>query len=400
VIGGLILIVLMYVLSIPMLQLLKKRKAWFSLKLMKKLYWFHMFFAGVYYVMVMSSPSDSVGYYQRPQAILEGWFSVYDTGTPFVDFVGFPFINYMGFTYEMMMALFAWLGYWGFVYFYIFFKENLQHKHSFKGIDLVTLILFLPNMHYWTASLGKGSIIFFGLGMAMYGISSLNNRKVALVIGMLLVYHVRPHVFLFMAIAIVIGFITGRQKIPVYQKLMVLAGGTAALVLLYDQILGFVNLDSENLLESFDQFSNTRAYELSKAGSGIDISNYPLFLKLLTFWFRPLFFDSPGPVGLIVSFENVFYLFLASKLFQGGVIGYLRKSSAMVKTCAVVFLATSFALSGTLSNLGIIIRQKSMVMYFFLFIVLSFMDYKKHKKIFKKQPVPGHGSELIALPAT
>jgi hypothetical protein len=269
------------------------------------------------------------------------------------------------------------MGFWGFVCFYIFFRENISSRLTWKGHDLVNLLIFLPNMHYWTASLGKGSIIFWGLGMMVYGLSRMSHRKLALVTGLLLIYHVRPHIFLFMAAAILLGLFTGRQRTPFYQKLIVFAGSASALVLLYDKILGLMNLDADNLLESFGQFAASRSGELAKAGSGIDISHYPLVLKLFTFWFRPLFVDAPGPIGIIVSFENLFYLFLACQLFRGGFPGFFMKSPALVKTAAVAFLATSFALSGALSNLGIIMRQKSMVMYFFAFIVLSFMDYKK-----------------------
>ena len=91
---------------------------------------------------------------------------------------------------------------------------------------------------------------------------------------------------------------------------------------------------------------------ISKAGSGINISNYPLILKLFTFWFRPLFVDAPGAMGLVVSFENMLYVALTAKLFQKGFIKFLRKGSALLKTSAVTFLATSFALSNTMSNMG------------------------------------------------
>jgi hypothetical protein len=90
-------------------------------------------------------------------------------------------------------------------------------------------------------------------------------------------------------------------------------------------------------------------------------------------------------MGLVVSVENMLYLFLTAKLFQKGFIKFLRKGSALLKTSAVTFLATSFALSTTMSNMGIIIRQKSMIMYFLLFVVLSFLDYKKHQAVMKKQ---------------
>jgi hypothetical protein len=375
--GAIILMILLFLITLPLLQGMKKRYAWFQYRLMKNLYWYHMLFALIYYLYVQTSASDSVAYYERSQTAYESWAEAYGTGTPFIDFLAYPFVNYFRFPYEMMMVLFAWLGYWGFVFFYIVFKENIRFKHTWRGIDLVSLIIFLPNMHYWTASLGKGAVIFLGLGMAMYGLSQLNNRKLGLLAGLLIIYHVRPHVFFLMGLGILAGMITGRQKVPLYQKLIVVAGVGVAVFFLYGDIMSFASLDSENLLASFDQLSGHRAEELAKAGSGLDISNYPLPFKLFTFWFRPLFFDAPGPIGIIVSFENLFYLMLAAKLFQRGFFRFLGKSTALTKTSVMVFLATSFALSGTLSNLGIIIRQKSMVMYFFLFLVIAFLDHKK-----------------------
>jgi len=388
VIGALFLVIVLFAITLPLLQVMKARFAWFQSGMIKNLYWYHILFALIYYVYVQSSASDSVAYYNRAESGYENWLEAYGTGTPFIDFVAWPFVNYLGFSYEMMMTLFAWMGYWGFVFFYITFKENIRFKHSLKGIELIALIVFLPNMHYWTASLGKGSIIFLGLGMSMYGLSRLKSRKIALLIGLLIVYHVRPHVFFLMGMGILAGLVTAREKVPLYQKLMVFAGVGVAVFFLYDDVMAFANLDSENLFESFDQLSSHRSVELAKAGSGIDISGYPLPLKLFTFWFRPLFIDAPGPIGIIVSFENLFYLWLAAKLFSGGFIGFMGKSPALVKTSAVVFLATSVALSGTLSNLGIIIRQKSMVMYFFLFIILCYMDYKKGILVSRKKKLP------------
>ena len=394
-IGAIILIIVLFGITIPILNSFKKGKTWFDLGLMKGLYWYHMFFGGVYYVMVMNSRSDSVGYFRRALYEYEYWLLMYTRGTRFIDFLAYPFVKHLAFSYEMMMVLFTWMGYWGFVYFYMFFKENVLYKHKFlpgmnlggssPGIDMITLFIFLPNMHYWTASLGKGAIIFWGLGLAMYGLSKISTRKMLFILGLAIVYHVRPHVFLFMTVGIIVGMFTGRQKIPTYQKAVVFVGVSVTLALMYNTIMSFVGLDSENLIESFDKFSSGRSVELAKANTGIDISNYPLILKLFTFWYRPLFFDAPGAAGLIVSFENVVYILLTAKLFQPGFIKYVKSSSALVKASAVVFLATSFALSATLSNMGIIIRQKSMVMYFFLFIIISFLDYKKHQQVMRKK---------------
>ena len=383
--GALILIPLLFVASIPLLGMLKSRHPWLNTRLMHWLFWYHILFAAIYYITVMSAPSDSVSYYRKALYGYYSWFDAYDTSTVFIHFVAYPFENYFKFTYEMMMVLFAWMGYWGFVYFYIFFKENIRYKHVWLGIDLTTLIVFLPNMHFWSASLGKGAIIFLGIGLTVYGLSRIDKRKLALVMGLLIVYHVRPHIFFIMAVAIIIGIFTGRQKIPLYQKFIILAGGAVALVLLYDEILAFANLDSNDLLGSYDATTNKRATDLAKSGSGIDISSYPFIFKLFTFWYRPLFFDSPSFAGLMVSFENLFYIFLTLKLFNKKFLSFIPKAPAIVKTSLVVFVGTSVAMCGTLSNLGLIIRQKTMVMYFFSFVVMAFMDYKKDLRLQKKQ---------------
>jgi hypothetical protein len=391
--GAFILIILFYFLNAFLLSKFKAKLPWLNEQHMQKLYVYHMLFWLIYYLMTSSAPTDSVEYY-RMSGQYTNWFDAYTTGTVFIHFVAYPFTNYLFFTYEMQMALFAWFGYWGFVYFYILFKENVRYNHKLFGFELISLFVFLPNMHYWTASLGKGSIIFLGMGMAIYGLSRIATRKVSLIIGLIIVYHVRPHVFLFMAIGIVAGLITGRQNVPYYQKFLVLAGSAAALVFSYETVLSFAGLDADNLVDSFNDLSAHRAFELAKAGSGIDTSNYPLILKLLTFWFRPLFVDSPNIIGIIVSFENLLYLFLTLKLFDRSFLVYMKKAPALIKACAVVFLTTSIALSGTLSNLGIIIRQKSMVMYFLLLLIVCFMDYKVNlrmalrEKIRKKTAAP------------
>lgn len=384
-IGGILLILLLFVPTLPLLQRLKAKHRWLNLKLLKSLYWYHMLFAVVYYITVMSSPSDSVEYYLQSQIAYTDWFNAYDTGTGFIHFVAYPFVNYLHFSYEMMMVFFGWLGYWGFVHFYIFFKENMKYVHLFKGFDLVTLFIFLPNMHYWTASLGKGSIIFWGIALTIYGVSRLNKRKVALLIGLLVVYHVRPHIFLVMAAGIIVGLFTGRQKVALYQKVLVFVGASLAIFFLYDKIIAFSGLESENLLGSFDEISSKRAKDLAKSGSGVDISSYPFPLKLITFWYRPLFIDAPSLPGLMVSLENSFYIFLTFKLFDKKVINFLTKSSAPVKASLIIFLGTSVAMCSTLSNLGLIIRQKTMIMYFFLFVVLAFLDHKKEMRMMKRQ---------------
>lgn len=55
----------------------------------------------------------------------------------------------------------------------------------------------------------------------------------------------------------------------------------------------------------------------------------------------------------------------------------------MVKMSAIVFLLSSFALTFVMSNLGIIMRQKSMVMYFGFFVIYYFLAQEKWQQIKK-----------------
>ncbi len=352
---------------------------------MNILFLYHIFFGGVYFTYALFNPSDSRRYFKVPALENKQWLEYFGTSTTFIDFMSWPFINLFGFSYEMMMVLFTWLGYLGFVYAYMFFRENISIKvRVFNNFDLLILTLFLPNMHFWTASLGKGAPIFMGLMMFAYAIKKPKRRLVTLILGSAMIYFIRPHVFLFVAAGTILGYMTGKEKISFGQKLLIYVGMIGGLILVQDQILGMAGLeDSENLVSDFENFSEDRSAGLSSSGSGVAISDYPLPLKLFTFWFRPLFFDAPGVLGLIVSVENLIYLLLFTKIIKKDFFTFLKKSPIAVKMSLVVFFLSSFALTFVMSNLGIIMRQKSMVMYFLFFVIYYYLAQKKYDRIMR-----------------
>lgn len=352
---------------------------------MNILFLYHLVFWGIYYAYTIFNRSDSTMYFIRPQREGFGWLDFFGTSTTFIDFLSYPFINFLGFNYEMMMVLFAWMGYLGFVYAYLFFRENIPVKITvFKNFDLLTLILFFPNMHFWTASLGKGAPIFLGLMLFAYAIKNPKSRLIPLILGSLLIYYIRPHVFMFVAVGTVLGYMSGKEKISFGRKLFVYIALIGGLILVQDTILGVVGLEgSEDLVEGFEDFSEDRSESLSSSGSGVDMNSYPLPLKFFTFWFRPLFFDAPGILGLITSVENLMYLLLFFKILKKDFITFIKNSTVVVKMSLVVFFLSSFAMTFIMSNLGIIMRQKSMVMYFAFFVIYYYLAQKKYDKIIR-----------------
>ena len=100
------------------------------------MFFYHVFIAVVYYIYVAFNPSDSKYYFLKVTAAVRGesWFDYYGTSTKYVEFIGYPFINYLGFSYEAVMALFAFFGFVGLIYLYVFFRENSQEILTSVGV--------------------------------------------------------------------------------------------------------------------------------------------------------------------------------------------------------------------------------------------------------------------------
>ena len=366
---------------------LSNKFVFFDKKLMNRLYWYHIVFFLIYFTYASFEASDSKAYYIDAGIVRENWTSLFLTGTKFIVFVANPLVQF-GLSYLTVMLIFAWTGYVGFLFAYLFFKENITINITvFKKFDLLSLLLFLPNMHFWTVSLGKGSLIFMGLMLFAYALRFPQKRLFTLLLGGFLVYMIRPHVMLFVLVGVMVGIITGKSKLGVGIKLLILAASIAFLISAKGSILSVAKLqDSENVVEDFDQFALEQAGRLETSGSGVQMSNYSLPFKFFTFWFRPLFVDSPGILGMFSSIENLIYLLLFAKISNRRFLRFIIKAPYLVKTSLIIFVLTSFALTFVMSNLGIMMRQKSMVMYFCFFVIYYFLASEKYQLLQKQQP--------------
>lgn len=375
-----IVFILLLLINQVLYKSLAQKFAFFDEKLMNKLYWYHLLFFVAYYTYALFNRSDSVVYYRDASILREDPMTLFMTGTKFIVFIASPLVK-LGISYITMMLIFSWTGYIGFVYAYLFFRENITINVTvFKKYDLLTLLLFLPNMHFWTVSLGKGSLIFMGLMLFIYALRFPQKRIITLFIGGFFVYMIRPHVMLFVLVGVMVGILTGRSRIGIGIKFLVLLLSVGFLYIAQNQILAVANLEgSENVVADFDQFATDQSARLESADSGVNMANYPLPFKFFTFWFRPLFVDSPGVLGIFSSIENLIYLLLFAKICNRRFLRFIVKSPYLVKTSFIIFVLTSFALTFVMSNLGIIMRQKSMVMYFGFFVIYYFLANEKYE---------------------
>jgi hypothetical protein len=339
---------------------------------------YHIGLSLAYYIYGMSNPTDSKGYFARVFKDYRGesWGDFYGVSTTFIEFVGYPFIKFLNFDYNATMILFAWFGLMGFYFFYIALKERVRYKHTLFGYDLLGLILFLPNLHFWSGSFGKGSIIFLGFGLYFYALNKISSRWIPGILGAIIIYHVRPHILFVVIMATAWGFFFSTRGINTAIRVGVILVSIAAFYWIREDVLALTGISEEELFEDSTSLTD-RAGRLSRATSGVDLSTYSFPMKVFTFWFRPLFIDAPGILGFIISFENLFYLIVFLKLFRWDFISFFRSSDMVVKTSFVTFLGVSAALAQICANLGIAMRQKSQVMILMMFVILKFLDEQR-----------------------
>ncbi len=398
--GGIVALIITSILALVIIDSLKRKYPYLDTAFLKQLFFYHVALAFAYYLYATFNPSDSIQYYAQIESNFRGqtWSEHYGTSTVFIQFIAYPFIKFLGFSYEAMMALFAFFGFIGFCYFHIFFKEQIRFRHDFLGFDLVTLVFFLPNLHFWSSSLGKGSVIFLGIALFFFSVGNIRKRWITLLISAVLIYHIRPHIMLVVLASAVIAFTFTSKGISTSLRIALLLVAVVAFIFIYRDVFKMVGIDEENVVSQGFDLSH-RASELSKATSGVDISNYSLPMQIFTFLYRPLFIDAPGALGLFVSFENVFYVLITFRILNLRGFKFLISSNFLVKTAFVSFLGVSVALAQVSSNLGLAIRQKSQVMILFMFVIIAFMDNEKMKSYMRSMRDKQRKADKDALKA-
>ncbi len=340
----------------------------------------HFILTTAYILYSSSSRSDSFNYYNKT-LYEEDWFSFLKSGTKFIGFLAWPLSRTLGLGYYSVMIIFSYIGYFGSAFFYLVAVENIELKPVWGSYTPLELVFLLPNVHFWTSSLGKGSVITFAIGLLAFGLSRINRRILATIIGAILIYMVRPHILLAIILASVIGLIITSGGLKPFFKWSIIIVSVFLFINLSGNVLKFTDTDTLDFTSSTTL--SHRTSELSKASSGIDIGNYNFLYKLFTFWFRPLFFDGLGLLGILASFENLLCLIMAFQIIKWHVKSW-SGWNGYFKISLFAFLLGSVILAQITGNLGIALRQKAQLMPFFFILYLKALSLNPiNKKISK-----------------
>lgn len=334
------------------------------------LFGYHLLFILIAYKLrVERGISDAHLYWGKSIDINQySWFDFANYGTKFILFLNYPFIK-LGLPFWFGFLMYGTIGFFGIKKFmdwsFLVFEKPLEYK----GFNLLYLVFFLPNIHYWTASLGKEALLFWGIASVFYALTSQNYKTWSFVVGSLLVLLIRPHVgmMLLAAIALIILF---DRNYSLKKRI-----AFAAFALIFSSILLYMVFQLSNIRywnwERITYFNEYSILSFKDSGAYVPMLDYNYFYKLFSFNFRPLFFDITSVLGFFASVENLMVLLLHCVALVFVVRFYSKVT--LVQWQKIVFLFTfiaSLLYVQRYANLGIFMRTKMMFQPFMMIALL------------------------------
>ena len=373
----LIYIPLIIVLGLGFINLFSNQLTERDQQVLRKLLFFHLLM-GTYYCFFIQG--DAIGYWRVPKAysmdtFKEGLFN--GEGTMFMYAFNFLFSNLLNMSYLSNTLLFSLFGFMGLTFFYIVALQTVPYNKIISGYVLFPLIFFLPNLHFWSAGVGKDTTLFLCIAMFTYGIMKPLTRIPLLVISMLLAMAIRPHIVLFLMVGFGLAYIFG-GKVSGFQRVLFSAVMIGMGLAILPSVMEFAKIE-EASAESFDKFAEGKAAVLRRASSGsaIDVSAMPFPLKVLTFWFRPLFFDARNLNGLIASAENLVLVIVFIKAMRSQPIVAFAKAPFVIKGLVFFLIVGTLAFSQSLGNVGIMIRMRNMFLPGMIIYLMWVFSYQQ-----------------------
>ncbi|KAA6340350.1 hypothetical protein EZS27_011781 [termite gut metagenome] len=339
---------------------------------------FHLSLSVAYYFYITINGGDALGYWIHAQE-MRGVYFVYNLfntqGTEFMVTLNYIPANVLNMGFFSNTLLYGLLGFIGFTFFYRICIHTIPYNTQYKNYWLFPLLLFLPNMHFWSSGIGKDTMLFLCIMMVSYGMMRVVKRFPLVITGLLLSYGIRPHITLIMLLSFGITYVISGEKSK-EQRIFLSVLLLAVAIAIMPMVLDYVNID-EASVDGLERFSEERAVGLSSGNSFVNISSYPYPLKVLTFVYRPFFFDINGIPALVASFENLLLLLLSIKVIRNHPIRTFKAAPLAIQGLFLFFILGVSVFSMSMSNLGIILRMRNMFLPGLIIFILWSFSYQQ-----------------------
>lgn len=337
---------------------------------------FHLIFTLFYYLYSQSNIADSTFYYSQALENNGSW-RLGTTGV--IKFI--EILNLVSASTLTELDTFIWFSVFGFVgHLFLFNTLSTIFKNYYKGYWIIQL---LPGIHFWTASIGKDSIAFCGVTMILWATVSLQRRYVIAIIGVLFLLWVRPHIALISLITVIFASAFD-TRIKIHLRFLIVIFTVTAAFYLYPLVLEYTRLGS---LDNLAQYIENRQSSTQFTTSFIALHDVNIFKAMFGYLFRPMFLDSEGIFGIVASIENLVYLVTFLYFLTGGGLKmlYTHRNSFFIKSVCIFIILLLPILSTTTANLGIAMRQKTMLSPFFITLLVMLLNTKRANNITRRR---------------
>ncbi len=347
----------------------------------------HMLFVCLFTFYILTFGGDSTGYWNYTFQQLGGksgsMFDYYGLSTTFPLFINYIPSRVLGLSYFTGNFLYGTLGFLGLRFVYILFCKSILYNAKIMGVKMLPGLFFLPNIHFWSAGIGKDTLCFFGIAWFLYAFQNYRKNILALAFSFAIVFHVRPHIGFLLIISTALALLF-TNKVKIFYKILFASFIALGFMLVYDKLLAFLKIEDVSV-ESIQNIADKRVDALNHAsvGSAIDLASYSIPYRFFTYLYRPLFFDAHNIVSLFSSVENFIYLVITILAVSFFKLKYLRRLPLWLMAGTILFFFTTIIFANSLSNLGIIMRMKNMTMLYFIcfsawiYSLSKFTHYKR-----------------------
>jgi len=276
--------------------------------------------------------------------------------------------------------VFTWLGFIGC---YLFYRAFVTALPDCDAQRYALLVMLWPTLLYWPSSIGKDCWMIFGLGVASLGAARILKRRpggyALLLVGTLLGSLVRPHVALLLAVAFAVALLVGRRADRPGSITPAAIGKVAGLIVVL-ALGGYLAtrtadlLNSQDINTSVDSALATNANRTDQGGSSFSGANpqnpVGYVQSAVTVLFRPFPFEAHGIESLGTSLEALGLLVLTIVSWRRLLSIRRRIRPEPYVALALAFVLMFFFAFGTISNFGILARERSQMMPY-VFVLLS-----------------------------
>lgn len=339
------------------------------------LYCWHTIFCIFYLIYTGDNVSDAVVYFERARS---GEFGLFP-GTPAVLSLNYVFIYIMKFSLLGSFLVNNIYGSIGLIVFKACLNVAVKNKGSLLKA-LVWIIILLPSISFWSSSLGKESVVFLSVNLALWSAIQLKSRMKLMVLAIILMFIMRPHIAAIMLFALAFA-IALDSKVYILKRLLIIFSTMFLSIAMISFLIQYVGLDDSGGSEALTDYVETRQSYNMTEGGGVDIASMSLPMQLFTYMFRPFIFEARSITTLAAALDNLILLYL----FIAGGYALLKKKfqnfTENRKFMWVYAILAWIVLATTTANLGIAVRQKWMFAPMLIFLTISLIGKKKKKPV-------------------